>query len=163
MCVSVFAQAITRGKRYPILAIDVAKRQVRVRGDNERTRWYPMHCFDVNGMHVPVLESFQVLDVIRPGQDQVVEVDVLLSNGQRRWCWFATPGALAKNGDRVQGTRVPFHFGNRHVIVAGELSDQLIELMLRHIDNQGALEDCTLIVPEPDRDDAAEGGSSVER
>lgn len=146
MCTSVFGQAISRGKRYPVLAADAAKRQVRIRGENGRTRWYPMGCFDMNGMDVPVLESFQILDAIGPGQDQFIEVDVHLSNGQHRWCWFATPKALANNGDWIEGTTIPFHFGNRHVIIAGELSEELIGLMLRHIDSQNALLDCTIEV-----------------
>jgi hypothetical protein len=78
-----------------------------------------MGCFDLNGADVPVLESFQVLDPISPDQDKFVEVDVLLSDGQRRWCWFATPKALATVGDWIEGTKIPFHFCNRCLIVAG--------------------------------------------
>jgi hypothetical protein len=144
VCTSTFGQAIAQGKRYPILAIDVAKRQVRIRDGNGRARWYPMGCFELNGRDVPVLEAFQILDPIKPDEAQVVEVDVLLSDGQRRWRWFATPKALANNGDWIEGTKIPFHFANRHVIVAGELSEELIGLMLRHLDSQGALADCTI-------------------
>ncbi len=41
-----------------------------------------------------------------------------------------------------------FHFGMPHLIVAAELSQELIEAMLRYIDSQGELVDCTLPLPE---------------
>ena len=48
ICVSegVYGRALSRGKRYPVLGIDVEKRQLRIRGDNRRTRWFPSGCFD---------------------------------------------------------------------------------------------------------------------
>lgn len=38
--VSVFATALTRGKRYPPIQSDEARRQVKVKGDNGTTCWF---------------------------------------------------------------------------------------------------------------------------
>lgn len=142
--VSVYQGAMTRGKRYDALATDEAKRQVRVKGDNGRIRWFPAYCFDHSSRSVPTLSGYRLNDPIIPGQELPIEVIVQLSNGERRWCMFATPSALASCGDWIEGTQVPFHYGNRHIIIARELSDDLIGRMLQYIDSQGELAECSL-------------------
>ncbi|MGU3501520.1 hypothetical protein [Mycobacterium sp. C31M] len=62
-CVSVGAYegGLSRGSGYTILGHDVVKRQVRVRGDGGRTRWFPIYCFDVIARALAHLESQGVL------------------------------------------------------------------------------------------------------
>ncbi len=150
--VSVYRNALTRGKRYTVLDSDDAKRQVRVKGDNGRTRWFPAYCFNQSDRPVPTLTGYRLDDPITLAQEHPIEVTVELSNGDQRWCIFATPSVLANCGDWINGTQVPFHYGNRHVIIAGELSEDLIGRMLQHIDNQGCLVECTLPLPDGDTD-----------
>ncbi len=155
--VSVYRDALTRGKHYEILAIDGDRRQIRVTGDNGRTRWFPTYCFDQSGRSVPTLASYLLGDRITPHEDLAIEVIVHLSDGDRRRCFFATPSALASCGDWIEGTQVTFHYANRHVIIATELSEDLIGRMLRYIDGQGGLLECTLpIVPTNDEMDASQ-------
>ncbi len=144
ICESVYEQLLTRGNRYTALAMDDEKRQVRIKGDNGRIRWFPIHCFDKGDRPVTSLVKYQLDDMIAPSQDRIIEVTVHLSDGEQRWCIFATPAALASCGDYIDGTQVRFHYCNRHVIVAGELSEDLIGRMLRYIDSQGELAECTL-------------------
>lgn len=141
---SVYRGALTRGKHYSVLAADPDARQFRVRGDNGRARWFPAYCFDRGDRPVPVLAGFQLDDSIEPGEDLLIEVTVQLSSGERRWCVFATPAALASCGDWIEGTEISFHYHNRHIIVAGRLSEERIERVLRYIDAQGELIECTL-------------------
>ena len=148
--VSVYGGALTRGKRYAVLAADPAKGQVRVKGDNGRCRWFPLSCFVQGDQHVPTLDEYHLDDPLEPGTDSTVEVTVRLSDGEERWCAFATPAALGRSGSWVEGTRVPFRYGNRHLIIAGELSEELIGRMLRYIDSQGALTECSLPLESPD-------------
>ena len=152
--VSVYRDELTRGKQYDVLAIDGDKRKIRIQGDNGRTRWFPSYCFDQSNCSVPTLDTFNLDDPIMPNEDSPIEVTVQLSNGERRWCIFATPSALANCGYWIEGTQIPFHYGNRHVIIAKELSEDLILRMLHEIDRQGALVDCT--VPLDDVDDELE-------
>jgi len=152
-CVSVFGNALTRGKQYSVLAVDEEKRQVRVRGDNGRIRWFPAYCFTLDATKVPILVDYW-LDPVDTPHDFPIDVTVQLSDGQERWCVFATPTALVRCGDCIEGTDLVFRYHNRHLIVASRLSHDLIGRMLRHIDSQGRLAECTL--PCGDADEGAE-------
>jgi hypothetical protein len=152
----VYGDALTRGKQYAVIAIDDEKRQVRIKGDNGRTRWFPAYCFYQRDRQVPTLITFHIDDPIMPDEDLPIEVTVELSNGDRRWCIFTTPSALASCGNWIEGTHVPFHYGNRHIIIARELSEDFIRRMLHQIDSQGELVECTLTL-EP-IDDEMEAG-----
>lgn len=142
--VSVYRDALTRGKQYTVLSVDYESSQVRVKDDKGRTRWFPAYCFGQRDRSVPKLVTFHFDDPISSHEDLPVEVTVELSNGERRWCIFSTPAALEGCGEWIEGTQVPFHYGNRHIIIAKELSEDFIRRMLHHIDNQGELMKCTL-------------------
>ena len=146
VCVSesVYRDALTRGKLYTVFAFDEQNRQVRIKGDNGRIRWFPAYCFDQSHRSVLTLATFHLDYPIRSDEDLPIEVTAQLSNGERRWCIFATPSVLARCGNWVEGTEVPFHYGNRNIIMAKELSKDLIERMLHYIDSQGELVECTL-------------------
>ncbi|MBZ0268860.1 hypothetical protein K8I85_11940 [bacterium] len=151
MCssVSIYGHALTRGSRYEVVEADRLRCQVRLRGDDGRVRWFPSHCFARPDQPLPVMTEFTIDDPLpEEGTSAPVEVTVRFVSGERRWCVFATPQALVRCGDWVDGTRVRFHARNRHVIVAAELSRELIGRMLRHLDAQGDLVECTLPVFE---------------
>ena len=59
-CVSIYSDALTRGLKYKVIEIDDEKQQVRIRGDNNRTRWFPFYCFDLTGADVPEIESIWI-------------------------------------------------------------------------------------------------------
>ncbi len=162
VCVSesVYRDALTRGKQYTILTIDDEKCQVRIKADNGRSRWFPAYCFDQSDRLVPMLTTFHLDDPIRQDEDRPIEVTVVLSNDERRWCIFATPSALATCGDWIEGTQVPYHYGNRHIIIARELSEDFIRRMLHHIDSQDELVECTLQIEpiDDEMEDSYRGG-----
>lgn len=151
ICESVYQGALTRGRRYTVLSKDDERRQIRIQGDNGRTRWFPAFCFSQGDQSVPTLARYQVDELTGQDEDKMVEVTVHLSDGERRWCIFATPMALANCGSWIEGTQVPFHYCNRHIIIAGELSEILIGRMLQYIDSQGELAECTLPLEDNDR------------
>lgn len=147
VCVSesVYHSALTRGNRYRVLDIDVAKQQLRIQGDNGRTRWFPMYCFGQGDQHVPTLTGFHVDDPIEWAQASGIEVTVHFEDGERRWCILATPSALAGCGDLIDGTDVHFHYDlPRNFILVSNLSEDLIGRVLRHLESQGDLLQCTL-------------------
>ncbi len=90
----VFSDALTRGRRYPILAHDRDKGQIKVQGDNGRSRWFPCYCFDLTGGEVPTIVRIDPSDLIGAPLTYTVQVEVELSDGQRRWCFFVTPEFL---------------------------------------------------------------------
>jgi hypothetical protein len=158
----VYQAALTRGRRYTILATDDERHQVRIKGDNGRTRWFPAFCFSSDSRPVPTLARYQLEDPIEPNQDNIIEVTMRLSDGQRRWCIFATPMALGNCRDWIEGTQIPFYYCNRHLIIAGELSEDLIGRMLRYIDCQGYLAECTLPFANDNETKSSEQGDTME-
>jgi hypothetical protein len=50
-----------------------------------------------------------------------IEVTVTLRDGERRWCYFMTPAALATCGDWLPGTETRIHYDAPHMIVVAEL------------------------------------------
>jgi hypothetical protein len=142
--VSVYSGSLTRGRIYEVLANDDVKRQVRVKDDRGRSRWFPLYCFASDIQPVSTLVRFHVDDPRDLAEGRPVEVTVEHSDGSRRWCVFTTPEALTASGDWIEGTKIPFHYGNGHIILAAELSEDLIGRMLHEIDRQGKLEACTL-------------------
>ena len=59
-----------------------------------------------------------------------VEVTVEFE-GQKRWLFFVTPQVLASVGDFVEGTQVRLHLGERHMVVVSELSESVIDKVLK--------------------------------
>lgn len=80
-----------------------------------------------------------------------VEVKVELTTGERRWCCFATPGALTRFGDWISGTQMRIHYGAPHLIVLPEVTAATIELALRHIDTAGDIRCATLAIEGAER------------
>ena len=140
---SVFSNALTRGKKYFILETDDLKRQIKIQGDNKRVRWFPIYCFDLTGEDIPTLRRIKITDTITDFPTSAVDVEVELSNEQRRWCFFVTPDTLARNGDLLDGTDVRFHYGAPHMIVVSEISETIIKKALLEIESQGELIECT--------------------
>lgn len=79
--------------------------------------------------------------------DQIVEpltgaVEVTIDFGGRgkRWCFFTTPQVLASVGDCVNGTQVRVHVGVNHMIIVSELTEEIIDRVLRQLYVEGQLE-----------------------
>lgn len=138
-CVGVYAHALTYGSAYPILAHDVDKRQVKVRGDNAKARWYPDHCFDLSGQRVVKLVH---MTIDGPVDDGCNTVDVVLefSDGQRRWCYFVTPECLSHLGGAAQvGDERLLSYRSPHMIVVSAINGEIIDQSLTYIESQGEL------------------------
>lgn len=154
--VSVYGHALTRGEAYEVVETDRARRQVRVRGDHGMLRWFPSHCFARPDEPIPVMMEYTIDDAIpEGGATAPVEVTIRFVSGERRWCIFATPRALAGCGDWIDGTRLRFHARNRHLILAEQVNGDLIDRILRHLDEQGDLVECTLPLFETPEDESA--------
>jgi hypothetical protein len=78
-----------------------------------------------------------------------VEVTVDFDGGHKRWCFFATPQVLATCGDWIEGTCVRLHLGVPHMIIVSELSEGIIDRVLRRLYTEGQLEAHTAPVLPP--------------
>lgn len=152
-CLSIgsYREALTRGRRYEMLG-ESATGNVKVRGDNGRTRWYSKHLFDLAGNHAPVLVDWQFdhpHEIVNEFQ-AATDVSFSLDDGTRRWCWFITPAHLAALLNQpyaepgMQGA---------HLIMVRSLAPGVVEKMLRHLDEQGELIGASLPLLPHDDDD----------
>ena len=87
--------------------------------------------------------SYSIDDPINLPLTCSIEVTVHLSTG-KRWLFFVTPELLASAGDFVDGTQSRLHLGERYMIVVSELSETVIDSVLRQLADAGELESRTL-------------------
>jgi hypothetical protein len=142
----VYSDALVYGRKYEVLACNEEKRQVKVRGKNGRSRWYPCGCFDMAGAEAPKMTRILKYDALEKPVDWV-EVDIELSDGQRRWCYFITPDLLLQQaGKLMYSTERLLSYNAPHMIVVNTLSKEGIELSLQYIQSQGELLRCTRLI-----------------
>ena len=99
------------------------------------------------------LESFTIEDAIEDPLRRAVEVTLQLSTGERRWCFFATPGSLAIFGDYLRGTKARVHFGSPHMIIVDCLTADIIGAALKQIDEEGLIRSASLPI-KPDTNES---------
>ncbi len=141
--VSIYQEALTRGQQYEVLDEDTTKQQVKIRGDNGRVRWFPMTCFDLEGRPVAVMVRWQFDNPIENEFDDWVEVSFDLSDGTRRWCSFVTPDRLKRLLDQQHAEP---GYWSTHMILVRSLTPEVIERMLRVLDQKGKLLDASVML-----------------
>ena len=96
-----------------------------------------------------MLKSFTIEDDLAIQDTAAIEVTLDFTSGERRWCFFMTPTALAACGDFVPGTFVRYHYGAPHmIVVAGRFDRPLIEQVLVGLDERDELTRCSIPVEE---------------
>lgn len=60
-----YADALTRGKKYEVIAEDEGKEQIKVIGDNNRARWFKKYYFVTDGSSAPVMVDWQSIMSVR--------------------------------------------------------------------------------------------------
>ncbi|MDD4930278.1 MAG: hypothetical protein PHP85_13510 [Gallionella sp.] len=96
---------------------------------------------------ISMLSTFTIDDDLSSQESRGIEVILQLENGTRRWCYFMTPGALAACGDWIDGTQIRIHYAAPYmIVVACQLTEDVIENALKHIDRAGEIEKCTLAI-----------------
>jgi hypothetical protein len=141
--VGVYGHALTFGNQYVVLSHDTGKRQIRVRGDHGKMRWFPTYWFDLSGRPVVKLVSLHIDD---PLGDPLLSVDVGLefSDGQRRWCTFVTPEILSGVGGNAEcpDGRL-LMYDAPHMIIVSAITRDTIETSIAYIESQGRLLECS--------------------
>ena len=97
-------------------------------------------------MFEPVTDSFDytIDDEFEDGEDAVVEVTVSLSNGEKRWCDFATAAALSGWGWTIEGTDALFQHPNGHRVIVTSLTRDVIDRVLHYLDRHDELVESTI-------------------
>ena len=151
-CITDGIYDITHGSSYPLLALDEENARVKLRADNGRVRWLPLHYFDLQrAVSVPLLARWQfdqpVVDIPTGGTEKnnLVEVSFMMTNHTRRWCFFVTPvylQRLMQERAQEQGLYAC------HMIIARDLRVATIDSILREMDRQGTLLRHSLLLRE---------------
>ena len=84
-------------------------------------------------------------DNIKGQLEGAIEVEIYFENKTPRWCFFVNSEALKNFGDTLLGEKVRYHYGSPHmVVVAGELTCELIVKIITQLNNDGILDNCSL-------------------
>jgi serine/threonine protein kinase len=143
---SVYQKALTRDRAYVAVDVDLEKRQVRVKADHGRLRWFPQYCFVLADEAPAKLTRVVIEDAIRDPKADWIEVAIYLADGSRRWCALTTAEHLLSTSQQVEseGSTFRLQFGLGHVLVVDELTEQTIKGAVNHVYRQGDLLKCTL-------------------
>ncbi len=86
---------------------------------------------------------YTIDDSINDRWTWIAEVTINFGS-EKRWLFIITTEHLASVGDWVDGTQVRLHLGERHMIIVSELSEEIIDAVLRQLYIAGELESRTL-------------------
>lgn len=91
LSVGIYTGQLTRGQFYPLAAIGNASGSYRIRDDRGRLRSYPTELFARGRQSVPTIRSIEFDPPEVEQSTCLVEAVITLEDGQRRFCWLATP------------------------------------------------------------------------
>lgn len=92
-----YLEALTRGNEYEVIAEDEEKEQFKIKGDNNRSRWFKKYYFVSSGISVPVIVSWKFDDSVEDSSAnslEHIEISILFNDGQTRWCSICTKSGL---------------------------------------------------------------------
>ncbi|MGO4541660.1 hypothetical protein [Paenibacillus sp. 2TAB19] len=136
--IGVYGHAITRGNVYLVVTEDEDK--YRVIGNHNKRVWISKDYFTEGEVEVPVLRHWKFDDDL--DDFDLIEVTIIFSNGERRWCIITTPQRLVRHFEKPN--LEPPGFNIRHLIIVKSVSKEDVDLTLRHLDEQGELEKATI-------------------
>lgn len=137
--VSSYADALTRGKKYEVFAENEVKQQIKVIGDNNRARWFKKNLFVTDESYVPIMANWQFDDTIQDSSEdslEHVEVSVIFSDGQSRWCSLCTKAGLLDYIERNMDGKV---FMIETQIIVKNFSREVVHDALTCLDQQNQL------------------------
>ena len=92
----------------------------------------------------PSISKVTVLDDLSSQVQAAIEVEIALTDGSTRWCFFCNNNSMEHFGDWCPGTQIPVHNAPHMFVVGGLITGELIKAVLTEADQQGDLFDCTL-------------------
>lgn len=142
--VGVYSGALTRGKSYEVFEINNDKEMVRVKGDNEKHRWFPFYCFNFDGENIIDIVSWKFDDEVtkEPNETNWIEISMRMSDGSERWCILYTPERL--NNYFQQPNIYPNGLHIKHMIVVRSYEMEDVQSVLDYLNEEDELIGATL-------------------
>lgn len=140
--------ALTRGNVYPILAVDTDKKQVKVKDDVGRSRWYRMDYFDLDGTSRS-LQSYEVsfeAELWLPGWDVEDEASlafVTFADGTHWWANFVTYKFVSSQAARNQQNAhclSGVYFWMEQMILVDQITRDRVETVVAELLAEGEFE-----------------------
>lgn len=139
-----YFDALTRGKQYEVLAEDEAKEQIKVVGNNNLARWFKKYYFVPDGSSLPLLVKWTFDDTIKDSSEESlehIEVTVIFSTGEKRWCSLCTKVGLLDYIERNMDSSV-FLIDNQ--VIVKNFSKEVVNDALKRLDQQNQLLSSTI-------------------
>lgn len=92
----------------------------------------------------PSISSVTLIDEISSQGQAAIEVEIALTDGSRRWCFFCNNKSMESFGDWCPGTQIPVHNAPHMFVVGGRITGDIINAVLAEADLRGDLFRCTL-------------------
>ena len=157
-CIEESFYAVTYGRSYKVYGTNPRNPdQIRIKNDRGHRVWISSSYFAEGEISVPMIENAIIKDDLNDHQQSAIEVDLLLTSGEWRWCYFASPASLARSGDTLDDMTTRIHYDTPHTIIVSPLDASTILTALNHNQRHGALLRCTRAL-EPQQDSAEISG-----
>lgn len=145
------AGAFTYGNKYEVLSHDLEKSQIRICGDNNRTRWYKDYYFDLTGADAlrvsEIRWEFDDLDgnyePEEPSND-IEFITVTLSDGSK---WDGTVYTFRNFAEQVGiGRKISEESGGRYywkskLLLVDEMRRKRVKEVVEHLLSHGEFKD----------------------
>lgn len=145
-----YANALCRGNTYEVL--DANERNVKIRTEEGRVRWFPRTCFVPAGTPLWYLVDFRIGADVEAEPCAQTEVTVVLQqdesepvHSETRWCYFVTPEYLRLRFEEQAASNeaiIPVQLGLNGMVLP-VLSYANIAQALRYLEVQDQLSVCT--------------------
>ena len=145
-----YAAALNRGNTYEVL--DGNERNVKIRTEEGRVRWFPRTCFVPMGTPLWCLVDFRIGADVEAEPCVQTEVTVVLQqdetepvHSETRWCYFVTPEYLRLRFERQAALNepiLPMQLGLNGMVLP-VLNHSNIAQALRYLERQDQLSVCT--------------------
>ena len=145
-----YAAALNRGNMYEVL--DVNERNVKIRTEEGRMRWFPRTCFVPAGTALWCLADFRIGADVEANPCVQTDVTVVLKQDgsepvhtEARWCYFVTPEYLRQRFEEKAASNeviLPVQLGLNGMVLP-VLNHSNIAQALRYLEAQDQLYVCT--------------------
>lgn len=130
--VGVYEHALKRGNQYMVHNENEDK--YRIVGNHARLVWIAKAHFINGDITLPYLKEWKVED--DPTKLDFIEVDLMFSDGSKRWCLITTPSKLA---DYFEKQMDCLGFNIRHLLIVKDINHEVIEQTLQYLEAQDEL------------------------
>ena len=145
-----YAAALCRGNTYEVL--DGNERNVKIRTEEGRVRWFPRTCFVPAGTPLWYLVDFRIGADVEAEPCVQTDVTVVLQqdesepvHSETRWCYFVTPEYLRLHFEEQASLNepiLPMQLGLNGMVLP-VLNHSNIAQALRYLERQDQLSVCT--------------------